>query len=283
MSPLRKEQTPSRVAGRHVAITGGSSGIGLATATKLAAAGAHLVILARDQARLDAAAAAIDAVKHPSALPCLAIACDVADADQVTQAFETLAAASRSPEILINSAGVTEPGYFDRQSMEVFERMMRVNYFGTLQAIRAALPAMQARRGGHIVNVSSVAGFLGVFGYSGYTASKYAVWGLSEVLRGELRPHGITVSVVCPPDADTPMLHEEIRFRPAETVAIARAMKPMSAEAVADAIVSGIVRRQFQILPGLETKFLHAILRICRPLVWWVVDRKAGATTANRS
>jgi 3-dehydrosphinganine reductase len=271
------------VAGRHVAITGGSSGIGLATATKLAASGAHVVILGRHQGRLDAAAAAIDAVKHPSTLSCLALACDVADADQVTRAFEAMAAASRSPEILINSAGVTEPGYFDRQSMEVFERMMRVNYFGTVQAIQAALSAMKARRHGHIVNVSSVAGFLGVFGYSGYTASKYAVWGLSEVLRGELRPHGITVSVVCPPDADTPMLHEEIKFRPAETVAIAGTMKPMSAEAVADAIVKGIVRRRFQVLPGLETKGLHTILRICRPLVWWVVDRKAAAATPHGS
>jgi 3-dehydrosphinganine reductase len=276
MSSQSATHTRSTLSGRHVAITGGSSGIGLATAKKLAALGAHVAILARNRDRREAAVAEIDMVKHSSALPCLSVACDVADADQVTKAFEAMANAGRSPEILINSAGITEPGYFDRQPMEVFERQMRINYFGTVQTIQAALPAMKARRSGHIVNISSVAGFLGVFGYSGYTASKFAVWGLSEVLRGELRPHGIAVSVVCPPDADTPMLHEEEKIRPAETRAIAGSIKPMPADAVAEAIVRGIARRRFHILPGMDTTFLHFALCVCRPLVWWVMDRKVA-------
>ncbi len=270
------------LSGRQVAITGGSSGIGLAAARQLASLGAHVVILARDRRRLDEAAKAIDAASAAGAQPCLAIACDVADGQQVAQAFEAMAAAGRLPEILINSAGIPEPGYFDRQPMEVFERQMRINYFGTVQTIQAALPAMKARRSGHIVNISSVAGFLGVFGYSGYTASKFAVWGLSEVLRGELRPHGIAVSVVCPPDTDTPQWHEENKTKPAETKAIAGSIKPMSADAVAGAIVRGIVRRRFHILPGLDTRFLRVVLCLARPFVWWVMDRKVAGVIAGR-
>jgi len=275
-SPLLRGRSVKRLAGRHVLITGGSSGIGLATARGLAALGAHVVVVARDRARLDAAAAEIDAVKHPDALPCLVLACDVTDPAQVAEAFEMLRRADRQPDILINSAGIPEPGYFDRQGIEVFDRQMRVNYLGTVRMIQHALPAMIARGGGHIVNVSSAAGFLGVFGYSGYAASKFAVWGLSEVLRGELRRYGIGVSVVCPPDTDTPQWREENKIKPPETKAISGSVRPLTADAVADAIVRGIARRRFHILPGVETKCLRLMTCIARPVVWWVIDRKAA-------
>jgi len=267
------------IAGRHVAITGGSSGIGLATAKKLATAGAHVTLLARDRDRLDSAASTIDAVKHASALPCLAVTCDVAEADQVALAFETMADAARQPEILINSAGVSVPGYFMQQPLDVFERQMRINYFGTLHTIRQAVPAMIERGRGHIVNISSVAGFMGVFGFAGYAATKFAVWGLSEALRAELRPHGIAVSVVCPPDTDTPQLRDEDQIKPLETKAISGSIKLMTAEQVADAIVKGIARRRFHVLPGLGTKFLPPVLGLARPLVHWVLDRKVAKVT----
>ncbi len=284
--PQPTKTAPSRrtsFAGRHVAITGGSSGIGLATGKKLAARGAHVVILARDRARLDAAAAEIDAVKGEGALPCLALSCDVADADQVAGAFEAMAKTDRRPEILINSAGLPLPGYFERQPVAVFERQMQINYFGTLHTIKHALPAMMERGQGHIVNISSVAGFLGVFGYSGYAASKFAVWGLSEVLRGELRPRGIAVSVVCPPDTDTPQWHEENKTKPLETKAIAGSIEPLSAEYVADAILEGVARRRFCIIPGFQSRLLPPLLGVARPLVHWVLDRKVAraATTAD--
>ncbi len=289
-SPPNAAQTavPERLAGhfadKHVAVTGGSSGIGLALARKLAALGAHVTILARRPDALDDAAAAIDAGKHESALPCLALTCDVAEADQVTKAFQAMSQADRTPNVIVNSAGISIPGYFEQQSMDVFERMMQVNYFGTLHMIRGALPSMMARRDGQIVNVSSVAGFLGVFGFAGYAATKFAVWGLSEALRGELRPHGIAVSVVCPPDTDTPQLHRENEFKPAETKAISGSVKLMSADQVADAILKGMARRRFAIVPGLGSKMVRAVVGLARWLVHGYMDVKvAGVSRTQRA
>ena len=94
---------------------------------------------------------------------------------------------------------------------------MDLNYFGTVNMVKALLPAMLERGSGHIVNISSVAAFLGVFGYSAYGASKYAVRGFSDVLRAEVKPLGVRVSVVFPPDMDTPGLANENKTKPFET------------------------------------------------------------------
>ncbi len=90
------------------------------------------------------------------------------------------------------------------------------------------------------MNVSSVAGYLGIYGYSGYSAAKFAVMGFTEALRFELKPEGISVHIVCPPDTDTPALAFERTLRPPETDAIAGNIKPISAEKVAEAIVKGV-------------------------------------------
>ena len=119
---------------------------------------------------------------------------------------------------------------------------MATNYFGTLHVIKAVTPGMIDRGSGHIVNICSLGGFLGVFGYSAYCASKYAVRGLSDVLRAELRPYGIHFSVVYPPDTDTPQLAYENPFKPPETRALGSG-KALSAAEVARTI-SGRCRSQ---------------------------------------
>ncbi len=268
-------------ADRHVTITGGSSGIGLALARQLAAVGAHVTILARRQELLNEAAKEIDAVKGETALPCLPLVCDVADREQVEAAFARLDEEERLPDVLINSAGIAGADRFERLTDGVFERTMRINFHGTVLTTRAALPEMKRRRAGHIVNISSVAGFLGVFGYAAYAPSKFAVWGFSEVLRSELKPHGIAVSVVCPPDTDTPQLREENKTKPPETKAIAGTVKVLSADAVAGAILRGVAKRRFVVIPGLESKFIRAANAVAPWLVRWVTDRKVAGTQAD--
>ncbi len=158
----------------------------------------------------------------------------------------------------------------------MFRTMMEVDYFGTLYCIRAMAPGMVARRSGSLVAVSSAAGLLGIFGYSAYGPAKFAVRGLMEALRDELGPHGVHVACVYPPDVDTPQLAEENRFKPAETSAISGTMKPMSADAVADAVLRGMDRRRFAIYPNVETRVLAAVAPPLAPVLRRLVDRKVG-------
>lgn len=165
-------------------ITGGSSGIGLALAKSLSAKGAHVWIMARHQDRLETALAAIQAARQDPNQNCGMVVGDVTDWDQVTSAVSKVTQSAGIPDLLINSAGDAHPGYVQDLDIKIFRWMMETNYFGTVNVTKACLPGMIQRKSGHIVNISSVAGFLGVFGYSAYGASKFAVAGFSDVLRG---------------------------------------------------------------------------------------------------
>jgi 3-dehydrosphinganine reductase len=241
-------------AGRHAVVTGGSSGIGLATARRLAAGGADVTLIARRRWRLDEAKAEVEANRARPEQRVLTISADVSRRDEVAEAIASATAALGAPSLLVTSAGVARPGYLHEVDLDEFERVMAVNYFGTLYAVRAAVPRMA--EGGRIVLISSAAGLIGILGYAAYAPTKYAVRGLAETLRGELRPLGIGVSVVYPPDTDTPQLHEENLTKPPETRRITGAARPWTADAVAEQIVRGVERGAFVISPGPEATVL---------------------------
>jgi len=266
--------------GKVVLITGGSSGIGLALAKGLAAQGARLWLVGRRKEMLESAG---EEIRGITGATCGLLPADVADADQVQRVVEEVTQLDGVPDLLINSAGITRPGYIQELDLDVFREMMAVNYFGTVNAVKAVLPGMLARGSGHIVNFSSVAGFAGVFGYSAYGASKYAVRGFSDVLRSEMKAHGIRISVVFPADTDTPQLAYEKPFQPPETKAMNAKAKTMSADAVAEAVLRGVQKNRYVILPGMDTKFLYLLNDLLgngKYLVvdWWVGDarRQAG-------
>ena len=135
---------------------------------------------------------------------------------------------------------MAHPGYFEQIPLEVFEQTMMVNYFGSLYSIKAVLPnyGSQIRRG-NIVLVSSGAGLIGIYGYSAYCPSKFALRGLAESLRGELKPKGIGITIVYPPDTDTPQLAAENKIKPPETKQITATAKTWSPQAVAQQILRG--------------------------------------------
>jgi 3-dehydrosphinganine reductase len=137
--------------------------------------------------------------------------------------------------------------------------MMDVNYFGTLYAIQSLLPGMIARGSGHIVNLSSVAGILGVYGYSAYGPTKFAIRGLSDTLRYELAEHGIRVSVVFPPDTQTPQLEYENQYKPPLLVELDKNNKVLSAETVAKSILKGVARGQYIITPGFDSTLYYQL------------------------
>lgn len=254
-------------------VTGGSSGIGRALAERLAAAGHDVAILARDPERLAAAADAIAARRRDRRQRVLPLSADVAVRGEATAAIEEAVAALGPPALLVASAGIAAPGRFREVPDDLFERAMAINYFGSLWCVRAALPAMTAAGAGRIVLVSSGAALVGVFGYAPYAPSKFAVRGLAEALRGELRPVGIGVSIVYPPDTDTPQLAAERATRPAETDRIVGLAPALSADAVAAAILEGVARGRFAICPGWRMAALYRLQGLVGPVLQRGFDR----------
>jgi len=160
---------------------------------------------------------------------------------------------------------------------------MDADFFGTLHPTKAVLPAMMERRSGHIVNFSSMAGYLAVFGYTAYSAAKFAVRGFSDALRQEMKPHGIRVAVVFPPDTDTPQLHYENQFKPPETHDIAGAARALTADQVAQAVVRGIERRRDYILPGFEARLSFLLCEGLGGLFRKYFDRVVAKTRSMQS
>jgi 3-dehydrosphinganine reductase len=256
----------------HALITGGSSGIGKSLACKLAAEGYDVSLIARRPHLL--ADAALEVCSHrQSASQRVAIyPADVSDQFQAETAVKRAIAGFGPPDMVVVSAGVSEPGYFAELATDVFERAMAVNYFGTLYVVRAALETMCARRRGQIVLVSSGAALMGIFGYGSYGPSKFAVRGLAETLRAELRSDNISVSIAYPPDTETPMLEEERKTMPPETRLICSLAKTWSADAVAGSILSGVRRNSFSITPGATLTLMHRFPGIVIPLLRWYAD-----------
>jgi 3-dehydrosphinganine reductase len=250
-----------------VIVTGGSSGIGLALCQRSCMEGALVWMLGRDVDRLQAAQRRI-VQDFPEAEKRLTpVSVDVTDGGQVTELFTKINRTAGPIDILINSAGVAHPGYVQELDLAIFHWMMDVNYFGIVNCVKAALPFMLARKEGYIVNIASLAAIFGVFGYTAYAASKFAVRGFSEALRAELKPQGVNVSVVYPPDTDTPQLAYENRFKPSETRALSKFARRLSPEAVASEVIKGMEARRFVILPGVESKLLYWASGILRPLI----------------
>jgi 3-dehydrosphinganine reductase len=253
-------------------ITGGSSGIGLALAKELVKEGVNLCLLARDQEKLIEAKTQIQALTIDNQQVVETLSCDIRDYQSLKTALEEWMAHSGVPDLVINSAGVTYPGYFQDLDVEIFHWLMDINYYGTLHVLKCIIPKMIQQKKGTVVNLSSQAGFVGVFGYSGYGASKYAVRGLSDVLRSEMKPLGVQVSIVFPPDTLTPQLEFEDPLKPPETRAIAGASKPLTAEHVAHTIIRDVRKGKYVIIPGLDGKFFYRLIGLLGNLVYPIMD-----------
>ncbi len=253
-------------------ITGGSSGIGLALAHQFAAAGARVSLVARDHAKLDAARTALRAA-HPAAPEIATASADVAVEAEVLSALQVAESTHGPVDLLITSAGIAHPGYFAEVPVNVFERSMAVNYFGTLYFLKAVVPAMRQRGRGRVVLISSGCGLYGFFGYSAYAPGKFALRGLAECLRAELKDTGVGVTIVYPPDTDTPQLTAENRVKPPETKALTASGGLWTADAVARVTLRAIRRGRFAVTPGLPTTALFWMGGLFAPLVHWCFDR----------
>lgn len=222
-----------RISGSVAMVTGASHGIGHATACALHALGASVGLIARSGDELEEVTAALGArAVHAVA--------DVTDKSEVARALAQIAERLGPADILVNNAGVGAYGSVLEEDPQVHERLMAVNYLGTVHVTLAVLPGMAARRRGHIVNIASIAGRLGAPFEAAYSASKFAVVGWSESLAAELQAVGIGVSLVNPGPVAT-------RFTEARGVPFQRAVpRPLKPERVARSVVDAIEHDRFE-------------------------------------
>ena len=176
--------------GKVVLITGGSRGLGLVLARQFAAENARVVICARDKVELDRAHR--DVLEQGADVR--SYACDITDPEAVQQMVDEIG----QIDVLVNNAGIIQVGPLDTMTAEDFQRALRTHFWGPLNTILAVVPQMRVRKAGRIVNISSVGGKVSVPHLLPYSASKFALVGLSKGLRSEFRKDGISVTTVCP-------------------------------------------------------------------------------------
>jgi 3-dehydrosphinganine reductase len=262
-------------------ITGGSSGIGKALALELLNSGCSVIICARDSQKLNSAKDELITNSACESGRVFTLPLDITDFDLVQIKISEFLEVHPTPDILINCAGSAHPGEFQDLSMDKFHWLMDVNLFGTIHMTKALLPAMQKRGSGHIVNISSAAGFVGVYGYTAYCASKYAVRGFTDALRSELRLNNIQMSLVFPPDTDTPQLVYEAEYKPPITKALAGTAGILLPSNVAKTILKGVAKSQYIIVPGLENALLYHLSNILGPNVYFVMDRMVDSAVKS--
>lgn len=187
---------------RHAVVTGGGSGIGLAIAAGLAAAGQDVTIMGRNRARLDTALEALPGAR--------ALVCDVADPESVADAFAGATDAAGPVGMLVNCAGVVRTAPFEKTGDEAWAEMWQTNVMGCVHTSRAVIGAMRAMPSARIINIASTASLKGYAYVSAYTATKHALLGLTRALALELISTGVTVNTVCPGYADTEIIRQSV-------------------------------------------------------------------------
>ncbi|MEM1007912.1 MAG: SDR family oxidoreductase [Myxococcota bacterium] len=260
---------------KRVVITGGSSGIGRALAHMLTEAGADVAIVARRPELLEQTLEEMEQRRVSEQQKLLSFPVDIAQQQQVETLAKDVLEAFSSIDVLLNNAGIAHCDFFENTSPETFQKMMDVNFFGTVWMTRAFLPTMKAQNSGHIVNVTSIVGVLSIVGYTAYAASKFAIMGFTDALRNELAATNIRFSLVLPPDTDTPQYAQENQTKPEVTRVVAGKASLMQPEAVAELTLRGMLAKRYHIVPGkMDLKLPYYASYLAPGLVRFVVDRE---------
>ncbi|KAI7809315.1 3-ketodihydrosphingosine reductase [Triplophysa rosa] len=259
ISPLISPK-PLKLNGAHVVVTGGSSGIGKCIAMECYRQGAFITLVARDEHKLVQAKKEVEkcAINDKQVVLCISV--DVSkDYSQVESVIKQAQEKLGPVDMLVNCAGTAISGKFDEVEVDRFKRLMEVNYLGSVYPTRAVITTMKERRMGRIMFVSSQAGQIGLFGYTTYSPSKFALRGLAEALQMEMKPYNIYVTVAYPPDTDTPGFAEENKSKPLETRLISETSGVYQPDQVAKVVVKDAVQGNFTSSVGPDGYMLSAL------------------------
>ncbi|WP_435769187.1 SDR family oxidoreductase [Nocardioides sp. SYSU DS0651] len=283
--PLLMRPPVRDLRGRRVFVTGAASGIGRAVAESGAAQGAVLHLTDVDADRL---AAVVDRIRAAGGQVAVAEAADVSDVEAVRRLARRVTEVSGPMDVVMNVAGIAVWGTVRGMPHDDWRRLVEVNLMGPIHVIEELLPPMiDAGRGGQLVNVSSAAGIIGMPWHAAYSASKFGLRGVSEVLRFDLRKHRIGVSLVCPGGVDTGLVEtiriagvdqQSRRFRRARAHFRRRAVSP---ERAAEAIWRGVRRNRFWVYTSPDVRVAHWAQRWFPP--GYVLAMRALNLGANRA
>jgi short-subunit dehydrogenase len=241
--------------GTRILITGASSGIGRCLAEQAVAAGARVAVVSRSTDRLDQTTKALSATPGADVLPIVA---DITVEADRTRLLHTVAERFDGLDVLVNNAGVASFGHFANNSEEVLRQIMEVNFFAPSELIRQAIPILVQGRQPAIVNVASMCGRRGIPAWSEYSASKFALCGLTEALRGEMARFDIDVLLIVPgltrTALKTNLLHNSGRMN----IDFDRGQPP---EAVAARILKSIRKNRTETVIGWEARWMLRVNR----------------------
>lgn len=243
---------------KHAVISGAGSGIGQAVARALYSQGVSVTLL---DLHLDSSAVTGTSDANDNSIALQAYQLDIRDDVSVRQAIDDAVAKLGGIDFAINCAGINICAPFEQARSEDFGKVIDINVKGSRHFAAAVLPHMQ--KGAQLALIASMGGVIANYAYSAYSASKFAVIGLAEVLRMEYAPKGIGVSVICPPEVPTPMVAQEvINMHPVQ-----RALKNVAGSVSLDELVPYVLeqtwqRRRFMIVPGAKARFIYLLSRI---------------------
>ena len=264
------------LAGKRVLLTGASSGIGRALAEQLAKAGAHLVLAARSAEKLDEVARGLSS----SSGKIHVVPTDLAMADQRERLVKTAVEKLGGLDLLVNNAGIASWGHFANSDEAIMRQVMEINFFAPADLIRLAIPHLTMGSESAIVNVSSMCGRRGMPAWPEYSASKFALSGLTESLRSEMARFEIDVLMMVPGMTKT-NLRENMPRNEGKAKIDFEAGLP--AADVAAQIISGIERNKTEVVIGSDAKRMLRMHRWFPRLLDWMIRRRVKKLYANEA
>ena len=257
--------------GKSAIICGGSKGIGKETSKLLVKLGANVLVIARNLDALEQTEKECSELVSTEDQKIKILTCDCTDNEKLKPLLEEYISKNGAPDFLINVVGYSYAQYVEKITLPEFKKNFETNYYGQLTPTLIVMPHMMKEKKGQIVFVSSVLGYLGFLGFSSYSPSKFALVGLAECLRNELKPFNIHISVLYPSDTDTPGLKIENSTKPYECSVISGNAKLLPPEDVAEFFVKGILKKKFVIMKG-EVKLYWWLKRLVPRIVFSFID-----------